>query len=293
MLTIDSAELRQAGSIADGRPPGGLQLEVGTVAATADADALLCLLAVADSAAHQVATALAAAPPRTPSPRSRRRTSRAPPAQRHLSLSLGSLRLAQPLCAGRDMAVEVAAVHAMLGAQQGCRHSVSTASAVLTVDDKPVLRWRHLAASLALPEPAAGRLAARRLPPALFPTPGSQQAQQGGVDGSLGFDAYQRARLEAWLDADAATAPTRASKGSCEDAAAAALGGGPASVLDATIRCARAEQQVVRTLGACDRLFCVCPLFGVRRFWLRLLVDSTSSMACSSWLCPCSAAAPS
>lgn len=243
LLTIDSTELRQAGSSADGHAYDSLRLEVGAVAATADADALLCLLAVADGAAHQVAAALAAAPPRTPSPRPRRRSLQARPPQRQLSVSVGSLRVAQPLCAGRDMAVEVAAVHAMLGTQQGCRHSVSTASAVLTVDDKPVLRWRHLAASLALPEPAAGRLAARPLPPALSPSPGAQQEQQDAAVGSLGFDAYQRARLEAWLDADAATTPARASRASSDEAAAAALGAGPASVLDATIRCALAQQR--------------------------------------------------
>ncbi|KAL4444145.1 hypothetical protein ABPG75_011882 [Micractinium tetrahymenae] len=237
VLTIDSAEFRQAGGSAAGDSLGGMQLEIGAVAAAADADALLCLVAVADSAAHQVAAVLAAAPPRSLSPRSRRRgTDQAHPSQqRHLSVSLGSLRLAQPLCAGRDMALEVAAVHAMLGAQQGCRHSVSTAGAVLTVDDKPVLRWRHLAASLALPEPAAGRLAARPLPPALAPSPVAQQAQQAGPGGSLGFEAYHRARLQAWLDADAATAPARASRASSNDAAAAALGAGPASILDATV----------------------------------------------------------
>jgi hypothetical protein len=232
-----------------------MHLDIGAVAATADADALLCLAAVADSAAQQLAPVLAAAAPRRGSggsggrPRQQKQQQHGQQ-RRTLSISLGYLRFEQPMCAERDMALEVDAVRAVVGAQRGCCHSLATGVATLTMRGKAVLRWRQLAVALQLPAPdEAARGAGRLVPPSLprppegagaaKQRPASAAAEGAAAGGEAGREAYHRARLEAWLDADAATAPP-GSGAAADDAAdagvaAAALGAGPASILDASI----------------------------------------------------------
>lgn len=230
------------------------QLELGAVAVTAAADALLCMAAVADSAAQQLMAALAAAPPRPPSPK--RRRAKAAKQQRPLAVHVGQLSVAQPMSAERDMVLEVAAMHAVVGASGGMQHSVRTGGAVLSMLGKPVLRWRQLATTLQLAPDSVGRLPAQ---PLMEPWPlaaaddGSEKASGDGaaapaaegtadctMAGSPSWEAYHRARLGAWLQADAATAPGAASQSVAETAAdkaaAAALGVGPASILDASVR---------------------------------------------------------
>ena len=262
VLSLDSATLRQAAVVLtsadnDTGPSSSMQLDIGAVAATADADALLCLVAVADSAAQQLAPVLAAAAPRGGSgsggggrPRKQKQQQQGQQ-RRGLSISLGYLRFEQPMCAERDMALEIDAVRAVVGAQQGCLHSLATGVATLTMHGKAVLRWRQLAVALQLPaaDGAAGgacRLVAPSLPrlPAGAGTakqrPASAAAEGAVSGGEAGREAYQRARLEAWLDLHAATAPaggsSAADNGSDGGVAASALGAGPASILDASIR---------------------------------------------------------
>lgn len=224
-----------------------MQLQLGAVAATADADGLLCLAAVADSAAQQLASAMAAAAGGSgaaPLPKSRR--PKAPKQPRALALTVGRLRVEQPLCADRDIAVDVSSLHAVVGTQRGSRHSVRTADAVLSMRGKPIIRYRQLEAALQLSDSSSTdgvRLPVQPLPhpwPAAAPEGGGADgmpaaAASGGEAGSS-REAYERARLEAWLDADAATSPAA---GAGAGAAAAALGAGPASILDAHVRCVR------------------------------------------------------
>lgn len=261
VVSLDSATYRQADAAEAGVAARDSVLKVGSLAACCDADALLCLAATADHAAQQLAAALAAAPA---AGRPVRRRSRQGPARAQrrqaLRVSVGQLRVAQLLYAPdrcRDMVLEVAAVEAVLGAEGGCQHGASTATAVLSMAGTPVLRWRELAASLRLPQAAGGdggRLTAQPLvplapPDAATPRGGDEagdaqevQPEPGSAGGSVGdgggsYEAYHRARLEAWLDADAATAPSAARDGG---AAAAALGAGPASVMDVRVRWAGA-----------------------------------------------------
>lgn len=264
----DTAEAGGSGGGSIGDSSSGMQLDVGSLAACADADALLCLAAVADHAAQQLAPVLAAVPRSgggSISSEGQPRATKQRRPRQPLSVTVGQLRVVQPLYApdrGRDMVVEVAAVHAVVGAQQGCQHSVSTAGAALNMDGTPVLRWRQLAASLRLPGPAASgsRLAAPLLAAETAAAggvgaapadadAGSESQEQGQPQPDVGgspasYDAYHRARLEAWLEADAATAPSAAAaaeggqRQTQDAAAAAALGCGPASILDARFRCA-------------------------------------------------------
>lgn len=248
-----TAEPTPSSNSSSGGDANVMHLQLGAVAATADADALLCLAAAADSAAQQLSAALAAAAAngtgvaQTP-PKPRR--PKAPKQPRALAITVRQLRLEQPMSAERDMAVEVTAVHAVVGAQHGSRHSVHTDSAVLTMLGRPVLRWRQLAATLRLHDGSGGSgTDSGRLPVQPLPLPwpaasavaeGVQQAAPPAearteATGSRSFDAYHRARLGAWLDADAATSPAAASP--VDAAAAAALGAGPVSILDANVRC--------------------------------------------------------
>ena len=227
-----------------------MQLQLGAVAATADADGLLCLAAVADSAAQQLASAMAASAASggaaQPAQPAKPRRPRAPTQPRALALTVGRLRLEQPLCEDRDVAVEVSSVHAVLGTQRGTHHSVHSAGAVLSMRGKPIIQYRQLEATLRLPE--AGGTGGARLPVQPLAQPWPAAAAQGadGVNGApagaaagaepepaSSLEAYERARLEAWLDADAATSPATAP---ADAVAAAALGAGPASILDAHIR---------------------------------------------------------
>ncbi len=243
-----SAALGTAGSAGDA---AARQLELGAVAVTADADALLCMAAVADSAAQQLMAALAAAPPRPASPK--RRQAKAAKQQRPLAVHVEQLSVAQPMSAERDMVLEVAAVHAVVGGGGGTRHSLRTGCAVLSMLGKPVLRWRQLETTLQLPQ-GDGRLPVQPLsepwPAAAAEdggeeacgdgaaAPAGEMAGSGAAAGSPSWEAYQRARLGAWLKADSATAPGAALQ-PADDAAAAALGTGPASILDAALRCDR------------------------------------------------------
>lgn len=251
---MDAARFEQPSAAGAGGDATAARLELGAVTATADADALLCVAAVADSAAQQLMAALAAATPRPAAPK--RRRPKAATQQRPLAISVRQLSMAQPMSAERDMVLELAAVHAVAGASGGRQHSLRTGGATLTMLGKPVLRWRQLAATLQLPE-AGARLTAQPLPK---PWPADAAAGDGegegdggtagaqeaaGADaapaaGRLGWDAYHRARLGAWLEADAATAPgaaeASAAEAAAEQEAAAALGAGPASVLDASVR---------------------------------------------------------
>ena len=258
VLSVDAARFEPpsaASAASEGGDVAAARLELGAVAATVDADALLCVAAVADSAAQQLMAALAAAPPRPAA--SKRRRAKATSQPHPLAVSLRRLSVAQPMSAERDMVLEVAAVHAVVGASGGRQHSVRTGGAALSMLGKLVLRWRQLVATLQLPE-AGGRLAAQPLPE---PWPaeaaaGSDEGEGGAggapgagvaasadatpAAGGFGWDAYHRARLGAWLEADAATAPgaaqPSAAEAAAERAAAAALGAGPASVLDASVR---------------------------------------------------------
>jgi hypothetical protein len=256
VLSVDAAKFVQpssAAATAEGptADAAARQLELGSVAVTADADALLCMAAVADSAAQQLMAALAAAPPRPASPK--RRRSKPAKQPQPLAVRVGQLSVAQPMSAERDMVLEVAAVHAVVGSCGGTQHSLRTGSALLSMLGKPVLRWRQLATTLRLPE-GDGHLAVQPLPEP-WPATAADDSGEGGagsVDlaapaeavtdtpaGSPSWEAYQRARLGAWLQADAATAPGAASQSAAEaaaeEAAAAALGAGPASILDASV----------------------------------------------------------
>lgn len=211
------------------------------------------MAAVADSAAQQLMAALAAAPPRPASPQRRRPKAAKQP--QPLAVHVRQLSVAQPMSAVRDMVLEVAAVHAVVGANGGTQHSVRTGRAVLSMLGKPVLRWHQLATTLRLPE-GDGRLQAQPLPepwPAAAAEDGGEGAGIGSdagpvaeessgapAAGSPSWEAYHRARLGAWLQADAATAPgadsQSAAEAAAQEAAAAALGAGPASILDATLR---------------------------------------------------------
>lgn len=269
-----SSDGKSGGSSGGGE--GAAQLDIGCLSACADADALLCIVAVADHAAHQLAPVLAAATSDSGGTRGVARAPKQPTAKRRLGgllcLTVGRVVAEQPLyTAGRDMAVEVTSLRVVVGDEAGCLHSLSTAATVLCMAGSPVLRWRQLEAALKLPRPAPGggsggtRLAALPLPPVpppagqagaasaaaravddgLFPLDGQPPelaaSGQPPGSGSSSYEAYHRARLEAWLEADAATAPSggaaqASGSGGGMGAAAAALGSGPASTLDVVIR---------------------------------------------------------
>ena len=245
VLSVDEATVHiaaAAAAAAEEVPPpasnGGegtsLRLELGAVAATADADAVLCLAAVADSAAQQLTAALATAPPRSSGASRQTRWPAQPQQRQPLAVTIRQLHVAQPMSAERDMIVQVDAVHAVLGAQGGSRHTVRTGAATLSMLGTPVLRYRQLSATLQLADPSSsgGRLQVQPLAPPWPEAAADTAAAASGIS-SGGYDAYHRARLEAWLASDAATAPGAGRD--ADAAAAAALGTGPASVLDASV----------------------------------------------------------